>query len=606
MSEQSTTKKQFLPVLRALCGRILRLAFPAFSPGWMFSFSLFFCAAVLLAMRLLDITASALIRSFGYAALTSFNFPSFFRSWKGYVILVLVLILLGMISGFILNGIILLSDDLLHQKRIRPTRLIRKSVSSIRLFLCKEAVPIILYHFTFVLFITLSLLAFVPNPFEIPGYLRYLLSKKLITMVLYFAVFLLLCIPLVRNPLLLHDILLRQETPPAAKRRTRAFVKAHRRMLFREILGSALLFCLFLLCAAGLFLYAPKLIQFLCHPLPAVPRRVLVLLTTYLFLSILVLTVLLCVWILPLKAALLYHRMVHSSRSPALPAFRIRRKALMACVFLLYLGALALFTAGSLIRFNEIYPPAKYIEPVVHRLGGDLDTENTLEGMEAALALGAPAMETDIQRTKDGHYVIFHDSTLKRMCGLSTSINQLTLEEVRQLKLPSPDFEERHIPLLSQVLDRANGHARLYLELKGADADVKMARDVARMVRERGMEDDCVLISMNYSLISYIAKNLPGTMCGYLYFFAYGTPADLAGNLLLAQSNAISRSRTRAIHSKGKKTYCWTVNSRQTALNMVRQRVDGIITDRYDIVDNVLDHMESRNDYERIMDVLLR
>jgi glycerophosphoryl diester phosphodiesterase len=95
-------------------------------------------------------------------------------------------------------------------------------------------------------------------------------------------------------------------------------------------------------------------------------------------------------------------------------------------------------------------------------------------------------------------------------------------------------------------------------------------------------------------------------MCGYLYFFAYGTPADLAGNLLLAQSNAISRSRTRAIHSKGKKTYCWTVNSRQTALNMVRQRVDGIITDRYDIVENVLDHMESRNDYERIMDVLLR
>jgi hypothetical protein len=40
-----------------------------------------------------------------------------------------------MISGFILNGIILLSDDLLHQKRIRPTRLIRKSVSSIVLLM---------------------------------------------------------------------------------------------------------------------------------------------------------------------------------------------------------------------------------------------------------------------------------------------------------------------------------------------------------------------------------------------------------------------------------------------------------------------------------------
>ena len=126
------------------------------------------------------------------------------------------------------------------------------------------------------------------------------------------------------------------------------------------------------------------------------------------------------------------------------------------------------------------------------------------------------------------------------------------------------------------------------------------------MVRSRGMEDDCVLISLNYNLISYISRRIPGIQSGYLYLFAYGSPASLAGQILLAQSNAISIRRTRSIHSKGKKIFCWTVNSRQTALNMVRQRVDGIISDRYDIIASVLDHMESRNDYERIMDVLLR
>ena len=75
--------------------------------------------------------------------------------------------------------------------------------------------------------------------------------------------------------------------------------------------------------------------------------------------------------------------------------------------------------------------------------------------------------------------------------------------------------------------------------------------------------------------------------------------------MLLSQSNVINPAKTRAIHRKGKKLYCWTVNSRNTAKAMIRRRVDGIISDRYDIIASVLDHMESRTDYERIMDVLM-
>ena len=89
------------------------------------------------------------------------------------------------------------------------------------------------------------------------------------------------------------------------------------------------------------------------------------------------------------------------------------------------------------------------------------------------------------------------------------------------------------------------------------------------------------------------------------YFFAYGNAAGLEADMLLSQANVIHPTRTRAIHRKGKKLYCWTVNSRKTARAMLRRRVDGIISDRYDIIQSVLDHMESRTDYERIMDVLV-
>lgn len=582
---------------------ILKRVFPALHFGWMLTYSLFFAAIVYFAMHGIDWLSSALISTTGYAALTSANFHIFFRSWQGYTLVAFFLVSLGIVAAVIMNGVIFLSDDMLHQKQIRIPTLLKRSVLSIRLFLCREAVSIVLYYFVFILFFTLSLLAVVPNPFEIPGYIRYLLSKRLLTIVLYFAAFVLISFPLLRNPLLLHDILLKQEKPKNARRRTLAFVRSNRRLLSREILMSVSAFFAVLFCAAGIFLYFPLLMQTVFQFLPVIPRRILVLLSSYLGLTVLFLAVLLSLWILPVKSSLLYHYMIHGSKPlpPARTRSRSHRYFLPVC-----LAAVGVVTAVSFLQFNYLYPPAKAIEPVVHRLGGDLDTENTLEGMEKALELGAPALETDIQRTKDGEYVIFHDSTLKRMCGRSTKINELTLEEVRQIELPGPDWETRHIPLLSQVLDQAKGRARLYLELKGTDADEQMAQDVARMVRERGMEDDCVLISMNYNLICYIDSEIPDIPCGYLYFFAYGSPASLSGNILLAQSNAISSQRTRAIHSKGKKMYCWTVNSRKTALNMVRQRVDGIITDRYDIVESVLNHMEVRTDYERIMDVLLR
>lgn len=605
MKSPGKRRQQNAHPIRSSFGRTLRRIFPVFRFGWMLLYSMLFACIIFLAMLGVDRICSTLISSTGYIALTSANFRMILRSWQGPVALVILLVSLTVVAAVIMNGVIFLSDDMLHHRKIRLFPLLKRSVLSIRLFLCREGIPVILYYFVFVLFFAVSLLSVVPNPFEIPGYLRYQVSKTLISLLLYFVFFVLISIPLLRNPLLLHDVLLRQESPRSARLRTRVFAHDHRRFLFREMLQSFLFFCLVLLAGTVVFLYFPLLIQTLFFFLPPPARRILVLLSTYLALAVLAITVLLAVWILPLKIAMLYHFMIHK----ALPARHARgriRRPLLFLLAALFTCVLAGAVTVSFLHFNYLYPPARNIEAVVHRLGGDLDTENTIEGMEKAIELGAPALETDIQRTKDGAYVIFHDSTLQRLCGIPSRINEMTLEQVRAVTLPSPDWEERHIPLLSEVLDRAKGRARLYLELKGTDADQKMAMDVANMVRARDMEDECVLISMNYNLISYISRRIPDIRSGYLYFFAYGSSSSLAGNILMAQSNAISIRKTRAIHAKGKKVYCWTVNSRQTALNMVRQHVDGIISDRYDIIASVLNHMESRNDYERIMDVLLR
>ncbi len=591
---------------------IWRKTFSRFHFVWMVILSLIFCALIFLGFNGVEMLTSLVISSSGHVALTSGDYGFFFRTWQGYVTIAILLVSVLLILDILLNAIILLSDDFFHMRRINLLGVFKRSFRSIRLFLCWKALPLVLYYAIFIAFFVTTILAIVPNPFEIPRYILYVINKKPLYMLLYAGAFLLVLSPLINNPLIVHDMLLGQQDPESARKRTSAYVKGNRGIVNRKLFLSVLIIFISLVIAGAIFLGLPMLCQLIFRSFSIEVRRIAVLTAAYLGLSILVLTVLVIPWILTMAISELYNAMIQdqgitpaaTGSSPTRTIMKSRHifRILLAVYLILLIAAVTI----SDIHFNYIYPPAKHIEAVVHRLGGDMDTENTMEGLEKAIEAGAPAVETDIQRTKDGEYVIFHDRTLKRMCGESLTVSEMTLEELQQYTLPSPVFEEeRHIPLLTEVLDQANGRIRLYLELKGSTADIQMARDVTRMVKERGMEKDCVLISMNYHLITYINNYIPDIPCGYLYFFAYGMESKLSGNYLMAQSNAINSSRTRAIHSQGKKVYCWTVNSMETAQNMVRQRVDGIITDRYDIVASVLDHQESRNDYERIMDVLL-
>ena len=58
----------------------------------------------------------------------------------------------------------------------------------------------------------------------------------------------------------------------------------------------------------------------------------------------------------------------------------------------------------------------------VHRGGDEVKTENTIEAFQYSSDLGFIFMETDVQATKDGHVVVFHDTSLKRMAGINKRI----------------------------------------------------------------------------------------------------------------------------------------------------------------------------------------
>ena len=88
--------------------------------------------------------------------------------------------------------------------------------------------------------------------------------------------------------------------------------------------------------------------------------------------------------------------------------------------------------------------------------------ENSIPAFREAIKYGF-AIENDIHLTKDGQVVVFHDDDMKRMCSLDKKIKDITLEEIKALKLLNTPFT---VPTLKECLEVIDGKVPLLIEFK--------------------------------------------------------------------------------------------------------------------------------------------
>ncbi len=96
--------------------------------------------------------------------------------------------------------------------------------------------------------------------------------------------------------------------------------------------------------------------------------------------------------------------------------------------------------------------------------------ENSLPAFAKAVEAGY-GIEFDVQLTKDDIPVVFHDATLKRMCGADGNVWDYTLEELQDMKLAN---SQEKIPTLAQALNVVDGRVPLIIEYKMDRPDVKV------------------------------------------------------------------------------------------------------------------------------------
>ncbi len=113
--------------------------------------------------------------------------------------------------------------------------------------------------------------------------------------------------------------------------------------------------------------------------------------------------------------------------------------------------------------------------------------ENSLEAFRLAANAGY-GIELDVQLSKDGQVVVFHDDSLDRVCGVHAGVAELTLEELQNLRLCGTDYT---IPLFSHVLEVVHGRSPLIVELKNGKRNRELCEKTYRQLESyRG--DVCV------------------------------------------------------------------------------------------------------------------
>ncbi len=105
--------------------------------------------------------------------------------------------------------------------------------------------------------------------------------------------------------------------------------------------------------------------------------------------------------------------------------------------------------------------------------------ENSMAAFRKAVEAGL-GMELDVQVTKDGVPVVFHDFKLERICGAPGKIADSTYEELQAYTLC--DSKER-IPRFSELLEMVDGQVPLIVEIKAETANVSCCGIIDSLLR---------------------------------------------------------------------------------------------------------------------------
>lgn len=222
--------------------------------------------------------------------------------------------------------------------------------------------------------------------------------------------------------------------------------------------------------------------------------------------------------------------------------------------------------------------------------------ENTLAAFRHAAALGYDYLETDVHVTKDGALLAFHDHVLDRVTDRMGAVRDLTLAQVREARIGGRE----QIPTFEELLD-AFPQARFNVDIKSSGA----ATALADLVRARALADRVLVGSFSPARIREFRRLTGGRVPTAAHpweilAFRLLPSARLADRIAGRDFAAfqvphrrygltvVTPGFVRRAHAAGKQVHVWTIDDPDEMRQLLDRGVDGLFTDRTDLLKDVL------------------
>lgn len=222
----------------------------------------------------------------------------------------------------------------------------------------------------------------------------------------------------------------------------------------------------------------------------------------------------------------------------------------------------------------------KKILNIGHRGAIGFEPENTLPSFQKALDLNVDGIELDVHVCKTGELIVIHDFTVDRTTNGSGAISELSLSDIKSLRIN----DEIEVPTLEEVLDLVDKRCLVNIELKGRHT----AKPVSHLIEKYILESD---YSYDDFIVSSFQREELEMMCGINPNVPLGILTQASVNQALEWANAFS---AKAIHphfslltehnvqnaqAQGFKVYTWTINETEDIERIKTYNINGIITD---------------------------
>lgn len=226
------------------------------------------------------------------------------------------------------------------------------------------------------------------------------------------------------------------------------------------------------------------------------------------------------------------------------------------------------------------------VKLIAHRGLSGLETENSAAAFVAAGNRESYyGIETDIHRTLDGKFVIFHDDNTKRVCVDSMVVEETTFDTLRSLRLSERDGSRNRGDLILPTLEEyisicARYEKEAVLELKN-EFTASDVYKIMGMIDKMGYLDHTIIISFCLKNLIRLRKRYPNVRAQFLLSVWDDKHMDslIKYNLDLdIKHTAVTPELCQKIHDAGKVINCWTVDTVEDGQRVMDCGVDFITT----------------------------